>query len=98
MNSTTATVLKHELFRLCYPKFKVHAVNADQPVGVAEPLLVEKKTIASLSSDPLVTAAHNSTLGSVPSVAVYRVSSNPTVTPKNNYVVTFKKLSSEIYV
>ena len=58
------------------------ARSVDQPEDVAEPLLVEKKTTASLSSDPLVTAAHNSTLGSVPSVVVYKVNSNPMVTPE----------------
>ena len=36
--------------------------TVDPPAGVAVPLLAEKETVIALSSGPLVTAAHISTL------------------------------------
>ena len=47
----------------------------DQPVDVAESLKVKKETMASLSSDPLITATHIATLGKIPSMVTYEVSS-----------------------
>ena len=46
------------------------------------PSLVEKTTVAALSSDSLKIIAHNSTFASVPSVTVYEICSKPMATPK----------------